>query len=151
MKNRINISLLLLSFALFVYQVCLLRIFSVADYYHFAFMIVSISLLGFGISGSFLYFFINRLNNPGLIFMIFSLGFSVSILLSYSVTNLIPFDSFKIAWELRQLWFLAVYYIFLVLPVFFGGSFIGYAFYRQEKPGGTYFYNNIGSAAGAGW
>ncbi|MCJ7471217.1 MAG: hypothetical protein MUP02_00170, partial [Actinobacteria bacterium] len=64
MKNRINITLLLLSFALFVYQVCLLRIFSVADYYHFALMIVSISLLGFGISGSFLYFFINRFKNP---------------------------------------------------------------------------------------
>ncbi len=149
MKNKINISLLLLSFALFVYQVCLLRIFSVADYYHFAFMIVSISLLGFGISGSFLYFFINRLKNPNLILIIFSFGFSVSILISFFVTNLIPFDSFKIAWELRQLWFLAVYYIFLVLPFFFGGSFIGYSFYRQEKPGTTYFYNNIGSAAGA--
>ncbi|MFC2159955.1 hypothetical protein ACFLQS_04495 [Actinomycetota bacterium] len=149
MKNRINISLLLLSFALFVYQVCLLRIFSVADYYHFAFMIVSISLLGFGISGSFLYFFINRLKNPDLILIIFAFGFSVSILISFFVTNLIPFDSFKIAWELRQLWFLAVYYIFLVLPFFFGGSFIGYSFYRQEKAGTTYFYNNIGSAAGA--
>jgi spermidine synthase len=149
MKNRINISLLLLSFALFVYQVCLLRIFSVADYYHFAFMIVSISLLGFGISGSFLYFFINRFKNQNLIFIIFGFGFSVSVLLSFFVTNLIPFDSFKIAWELRQLWFLAVYYLFLVLPFFFGGSFIGYAFYCQERPGVTYFYNNIGSAGGA--
>ncbi len=149
MKNKVNISLLLLSFALFVYQVCLLRIFSVADYYHFAFMIVSVSLLGFGISGSFLYFFINRFKNPDLILIIFAFGFSVSILISFFVTNLIPFDSFKIAWELRQLWFLAVYYIFLVLPFFFGGSFIGYAFYLQEKPGTTYFYNNIGSAAGA--
>jgi hypothetical protein len=149
MKNRINISLLLLSFALFVYQVCLLRIFSIADYYHFAFMIVSISLLGFGISGSFLYFFISRFKNTSLVFMIFGIGFSVSLLLSFFVTNIIPFDSFKIAWELRQLWFLAVYYIFLILPFFFGGSFIGYAFYCQEKPGITYFFNNIGSASGA--
>ena len=149
MKNKANISLLLISFSLFLYQVCLLRIFSIADYYHFAFMIVSISLLGFGISGSFLYFFINRLKSPDLILLVFSFGFSVSIILSFLVSNYIPFDSFKIAWETRQIFYLAVYYIFLVLPFFFGGSFIGYAFYRQKKPGVTYFYNLVGSAAGA--
>ena len=149
MKSKINISLLLISFSLFLYQVCLLRIFSIADYYHFAFMIVSISLLGFGISGSFLYFFIGKLKNPDLILLIFSFGFSVSIITSFLVSNFIPFDSFKIAWEIKQIFYLAIYYIFLVLPFFFGGSFIGYTFYRQEKPGLTYFYNLIGSAAGA--
>jgi len=149
MKNRIDISLLLISFSLFLYQVCLLRIFSIADYYHFAFMIVSISLLGFGISGSFLYFFIDRIRNPNLILLIFSFGFSVSIIISFLASNFIPFDSFKIAWEIKQIFYLAVYYVFLVLPFFFGGSFIGYAFYSQEKPGLTYFYNLIGSSAGA--
>ncbi|MBU4313738.1 MAG: hypothetical protein KJ821_02950 [Actinobacteria bacterium] len=149
MKSKIDISLLLISFSLFLYQVCLLRIFSIADYYHFAFMIVSISLLGFGISGSFLYFFIGKIKNPDLILLIFSFGFSVSIITSFLASNFIPFDSFKIAWEMKQIFYLAVYYIFLVLPFFFGGSFIGYAFYRQEKPGLTYFYNLIGSAAGA--
>ena len=102
MRNKINISLLLISFSLFLYQVCLLRIFSIADYYHFAFMIVSISLLGFGISGSFLYFFIGKLKNPDLILLIFSFGFSVSIITSFLVSNFIPFDSFKIAWEIRH-------------------------------------------------
>ncbi len=149
MRDKINISLLLVSFSLFLYQVCLLRIFSIADYYHFAFMIVSISLLGFGISGSFLYFFIERIKDTGLILLIFSFGFSVSIIISFLVSNMVPFDSFKIAWEIKQVFLLAVYYIFLVLPFFFGGSFIGYVLYRKEKPGLTYFYNLIGSAAGA--
>ena len=149
MKDKINISLLLVSFSLFLYQVCLLRIFSVADYYHFAFMIVSIALLGFGISGSFLYFFIGKIKDTNLIMLIFSFGFSVSIITSFLVSNLVPFDSFKIAWEIKQVFLLAVYYMFLVIPFFFGGSFIGYAFYRQKKPGLTYFYNLIGSAAGA--
>jgi len=112
-------------------------------------MIVSISLLGFGISGSFLYFFIDRIRNPNLILLIFSFGFSVSIIISFLASNFIPFDSFKIAWEIKQIFYLAVYYVFLVLPFFFGGSFIGYAFYSQEKPGLTYFYNLIGSSAGA--
>ena len=148
-KININISLFLISFSVFLYQVCLLRIISVSDYYHFAFLIVSIALLGFGISGSFLYFFIDRLKNPGLIRLFFAFGFSVSIFISFILINRIPFDSFKIAWEIRQIFYLAAYYFFLLLPFFFGGSFIGYILHTQKKPGITYFYNLIGSAAGA--
>src|SRR3972149_12338395 len=148
-KNRINISLFLISFSIFLYQVCLLRIISVSDYYHFAFLIVSVALLGFGISGSFLYFFINRLKNPNLIKPFFAFNFSISIFISFILINHIPFDSFKIAWEIRQVFYLAAYYFFLLLPFFFGGSFIGYIFHSQEKPGITYFYNLIGSALGA--
>jgi len=91
-RNKINISLFLISFSLFLYQVCLLRIISISDYYHFAFLIVSIALLGFGISGSFMYFFINRFKSQQLILLIFSFGFSVSIIASFIITNLIPPD-----------------------------------------------------------
>ena len=149
MRNKINISLFLISFSIFMYQVCLLRILSISDYYHFAFLIVSIALLGFGISGSFLYFFINKFKDPNFILLFFSFCFSISIVISFIAINLIPFDSFKIAWELRQIFYLAVYYLSLLLPFFFGGSFIGYIFFAQEKPGITYFYNLIGSAAGS--
>jgi len=148
-SNKINISLFLISFSLFLYQICLLRIISISDYYHFAFLIVSIALLGFGISGSFMYFFINRFKSQPLILLIFSLGFSISIIASFIITNLIPFDSFKIAWELKQIFYLAAYYLLLVTPFFFGGSFIGYVFFIKEKPGVTYFYNLIGSAIGS--
>jgi hypothetical protein len=149
MGKKINISLFLISFSIFLYQVCLLRILSVSDFYHFAFLIVSVALLGFGISGSFLYFFINKIKDKNLLYIIFSLGFSVSVILSFIAINLIPFDSFKIAWEMKQLFYLFVYYIFLISPFFFGGSFIGYVFYNLEKPSVTYFFNLIGSAAGA--
>ncbi|MBM3708141.1 MAG: hypothetical protein FJW69_07365, partial [Actinobacteria bacterium] len=148
-KYKINISLFLVSFSVFLYQICLLRIISIADYYHFAFLVVSIALLGFGISGSFLYFFTSKIKSGSLILLIFSYGFSVSIFLSYILINLIPFDSFKIAWEIRQVFYLFAYYFFLLLPFFFGGSFIGFVLYMEEKPQITYFYNLIGSAAGS--
>ena len=148
-KISTNISLFLISFSIFLYQVCLLRIISITDYYHFAFLIVSIALLGFGISGSFLYYFIQRIKDRNLILLIFSFAFAASVFISYVMINLIPFDSFKIAWELKQVFYLFAYYFFLLLPFFFGGSFIGYIFYCEEKPQVTYFYNLIGSAAGA--
>ncbi|OQA20763.1 MAG: spermidine synthase [Actinobacteria bacterium ADurb.Bin346] len=148
-RNRINISLLLISFSIFLYQVCLLRIISIADYYHFAFLIVSVALLGFGISGSFLYFFTSKIKNPGLIRLIFAFGFSITVFLSFVLINRIPFDSFRIMWEIKQVFYLLAYYFFLLLPFFFGGSFIGYVLQSNERPGVIYFYNLIGSALGA--
>ena len=149
MKTKINISLFLISFGVFIYQVSLLRILSVADFYHFAFLIVSIALLGFGISGSFLPFFVNRIKSERLLYIIFSLGFSISAVVSFLAINFIPFDSFKIAWETRQLLYLFIYYLFLILPFFFGGCFVGYVFYGEQKPQTTYFFNLTGSSLGA--
>jgi len=149
MKIRINISLFLISFSVFVYQVCLLRVLSVADFYHFAFLIVSIALLGFGISGSFLPFFVNRIKDKTLLYLLFSFCFSVSVVASFVVINLIPFDSFKIAWEMRQLFYLLVYYLFLIFPFFFGGCFVGYVFYGKQRAQITYFFNLTGSSLGA--
>ncbi|MHB1443005.1 MAG: spermidine synthase family protein [Candidatus Humimicrobiaceae bacterium] len=146
---KTNTSLFLVSVSVFLYQVCLLRIISISDYYHFAFLIISVALLGFGISGSFLYFFIDKIKDQQFIKLIFTFGFSVSIILSFILINLIPFDSFRIAWEIRQVFYLAVYYLSLLLPFFFAGSFIGYIFYIKEKPGITYFYNLTGSASGS--
>ena len=50
--RRILLSLLLLSTATLTFEIDLTRLFSVAQFYHFAFMIVSIALLGYGASGT---------------------------------------------------------------------------------------------------
>jgi len=149
LKPGTNVALLLISFSVFLYQVCLLRIISISDYYHFAFLVISIALLGFGISGSFLYFFTDRIKNHDLLLLVFSFLFTVSIFVSFLLINFIPFDSFRIAWELKQVFYLFAYYFSLLLPFFFGGSFIGYIFYEDKNPRLTYFFNLMGSAAGA--
>ena len=55
----IRASLFLLSIATLVFEINLTRLFSVAQFYHFSFMIVSLALLGFGASGTFLAIFPN--------------------------------------------------------------------------------------------
>ena len=57
----VYLGILLLSAATLLFEITLTRVFSVAQWYHFAFMVVSLALLGFGASGSFLSLF------PGLI------------------------------------------------------------------------------------
>ena len=50
--RAIRSSLFLISAATLTFEITLTRLFSVAQFYHFAFMIVSIALLGFGASGT---------------------------------------------------------------------------------------------------
>jgi len=44
----IYFGILLLSAATLLFEITLTRVFSVAQWYHFAFMVVSLALLGFG-------------------------------------------------------------------------------------------------------
>ncbi|MCD6406641.1 hypothetical protein J7L81_02055 [Candidatus Aerophobetes bacterium] len=53
----------LISLSLLSYEIVLMRIFSITSWSHFAYMIISIALLGFGASGSFLFLFREKIKN----------------------------------------------------------------------------------------
>ena len=44
----------LISAAILAYEVLLARLFSIIQWYHFAYMVISIALLGYGASGTFM-------------------------------------------------------------------------------------------------
>ena len=140
----------LLSMAGLCLEITLTRIFSLAQWYHFAFMAVSIALLGFGASGSFLSIFPNLAKrNLTRLLATLSAFLSLGILASYLNINYIPFDSYRIAWDREQILFLAIYYLFLTLPFFFGGLAIGALLAaRPELAGKIYSFNLAGSALG---
>lgn len=140
----------LLSMASLSLEITLTRIFSLAQWYHFAFMAVSIALLGFGASGSFLSLFPhlakrNLSGLPATLAVLMALG----ILASYLAANYIPFDSYRIAWEREQILFMALYYLFLTLPFFFTGLTIAVLLATQPGLAGQiYSFNLAGSALG---
>ena len=144
------ISLFLLSAATLAFELNLTRLFSVAQFYHFAFMIVSIALLGLGTSGTALAIFPALLNaRPEK--RLGQLGFAtgISILTAYMLTNWLPFDSFSIAWDRRQVWILILHYIALAAPFFFSGMALGFLLaISPQTAGKTYAINLLGSAAG---
>jgi spermidine synthase len=140
----------LLSAATIVFEIALTRVFSVAQWYHFAFMTVSLALLGLGASGSFLSLF------PGLakrelrsLLSTSCLLCAVSILGGYLVSNHVPFDSYQVVYDRRQLVYLAIYFLSLSVPFFFGGlavaALLGAA---PERAGKAYFANLMGSGVG---
>jgi len=146
----ICLGILLLSAATLLFEITLTRVFSVAQWYHFAFMVVSLALLGFGASGSFLSLFprliMKRL--PRLLAVCAAL-FSLTCIGSYLILNSIPFDSYRLAWENRQLLYLVVYYLSLAIPFFFTGLALGAALSNMPSQAGKlYGFNMVGSGLG---
>lgn len=138
------------SAATLTFEIALTRIFSVAQGYHFAFMAVSLALLGFGASGTALAVFpkLLRRDLPSSLFT-YSLLFSLSLPACYLISNYIPFDSYQIAWDRRQILYLAIYYLSLAFPFFLAGLTIGAPLallVGQESR--IYFFNLAGSALG---
>lgn len=148
--RAIRLSLFLLSAAMLAFQINLTRLFSVAQFYHFAFMIVSIALLGFGASGTILAIFpdLGR-RQPQKSLGWLSLATCASFLAAFLLTNWLPFDSFSIAWDRKQVWILILHYIALATPFFFTGMAIGLLLATfPETTEKTYATNLLGSAAG---
>lgn len=144
------LSLFLLSAGTLTFEINLTRLFSVAQFYHFAFMIVSIALLGFGASGTALAVFpalqrgepIQRLSQ-------LTFATAISILIAYLLTNWLPFDSFSIAWDPRQVWILVLHYVALAAPFFFSGMALGFLLSLFPQAAGvTYAVNLFGAATG---
>ena len=109
--------------AALMFEIALTRIFAVTQFYHFAFMAVSLALLGYGASGSILAVF------PALArrryWAVYAFAQSLATLAAYLLSNALPFDSYSIAWDARQVVYLALSYAALVTPFFFAGLVMG--------------------------
>ncbi len=151
MTRRLYLALFLLSTATLTFELHLSRLFSVAQFYHFAFLIVSIALLGFGASGTALAVFptLTHTSRPHHRLGMLSLMAGLAISTSYLLTNWLPFDSFSIAWDRRQIAVLVIHYLALALPFFISGMAVGWLLSAfPEAAGRTYAANLIGSATG---
>jgi spermidine synthase len=147
--TSVYLSLLLLSAATLAFEVALTRVFALAQGHHFAFMAVSLALLGAGASGTFL-----SLRSPsgqGLRRWLAAsaLLFTLTVPASYLAVNALPFDAYRIAWERVQLLWLALYYLALTAPFFFSGLAVGTALVvRPEEAPRVYGANLFGSGLG---
>ena len=148
MLRRTGLSVAALAAAALLLESALTRLLAVAQYYHFAFLVVSLALLGFGASGAFLSLRKSQAPSPH-IYRLAGAGFATSTLLAYAAVNWLPFDSYTIAWERRQLLYFALYYLVLALPFFCSGVGIGAGLAIGGGRGHlVYAANLLGSALG---
>jgi len=144
-------ALFLISSALIAHEIALTRLFSITQWHHFAYMVISVALLGFGASGTFISLFrVFVLARFRKVYTVSAWLYATSIILSYLVTHDIPFDPFLIVWDPHQSLYLfgycaALFVPFLLAAVCIGGSFVRYAGSVNK----VYFANMAGSGFGA--
>jgi SAM-dependent methyltransferase len=148
--HRIVITIGLLSAATLIFETALTRFLAVAQFYHFAFLVVSLALLGFGASGTLLSIFPRIKDEPlDRILSRVGIGFVISIWITYMVVNWLPFDSYSIAWERKQILYFLLYYFFISLPFLVSGLGLGTALaVIDQKHNYIYAANLVGSGLG---
>ncbi len=136
------------------FEISLTRGFAVAQFYHFAFLSVSLALLGLGASGSALTALPGLGRGGPRRWAGYSAAQALTTLGAYLLTNVLPFDSFAIAWDPRQVLYLVVYYLALAVPFFFAGLIVASLLAGADQPDRVpshriYGASLAGSGAGA--
>ncbi len=144
--NKLYYGIFLISLATLALEISSIRLLSISQFYHFAFMVVSIALFGIAASGT--YLSIKKIKSKNILFNS-SLLFSLSTIIGFFILNKLSFDPYKAMLNFFEIFKLLFYYILLGLPFFFFGIIIAYSFSKNQKNSGKiYFYNMFGSALG---
>lgn len=115
----------LLSASALAYEVLLMRLFSIIQWHHFAYMIISLALLGYGASGTFLALTQARLLANYRLALLANLAlFGLSALPVFLLAQRVPFNPQELLWSWRQPLWLMLVYLLLSLPLFFAANAI---------------------------
>ena len=108
-----------LSAAALAYEVLLLRLFAIVQWHHFAYLAISVALLGIGAAGTFVTLGRRRLVAlfPSS-FVVAAAGFAVAAVACFAAAERVPFNALEIAWNPGELLGLTVIYLLLFIPFF---------------------------------
>lgn len=128
------LSISIISMTALAYEILLMRLFTIIQWHHFAYMIISLALLGYGASGTFLVLFRKYLLSRFVsIYLCNLVLFGTSTLLCYLVSQRIQFNIEEILWDPNQVLRLIAIYILLALPFFFVANAIGLSLICFQK------------------
>ncbi len=151
MEKRGLISVFLVSMAVLGAQLGVIRYMSVASWSNFAGLIISIALLGFGLSGTILTVLRERIERRLQDWLFWSAAaFIIAAGYVLQFARLIPFIPQSLHQDGTQVLYLALYYFLFFVPFFFGALFINLSFLRMKTGiNRMYLYNLMGSGIGA--
>ena len=150
--NRNHLSLALVSAALLAFQIALLQILATSQWHHFAYLVISIALLGFGAAGTLLaltrrWMIARQAQLLPLLLCCCAVTLAGSLAITQSLFG--GFDSFLLFVDIGEVLKLSAVAILLMLPFACGALTIGLIFTLEtERIGSYYFANMFGSGLG---
>src|SRR5438477_9474394 len=135
-----RISIFLITLSGLILEVGLTRIYSASIWYHFAFVAISVALLGWGLGGFTVHLLKQRVR----------LSMDTAALVTLLYAGAIPLCLWLLARFPFEMERLPLYFLAPLLPFFLAGMALSIVFDIQRAVAGSlYFYDLIGAALGA--
>ena len=151
------LSVALVSAAALACEVLLTRLLAIVHWHHFAYLVISLALLGFGASGAFLSLAGSWCTARfRACWVANAAGFGFGAPLCFALAQALPFNALEVAWSARQWGWLALLFLCLALPFFAAANCIALSFLRyRERIAAVYAADLAGAGLGAagviGW
>ncbi len=149
---RVHLAIALISAALIALQLALMQLFALVQWHHYAWLVISIALLGFGASGSiFALLRVRMLAIRPILFPVLATLCAASIPLCTwaALDSSAGFDPFLLFTEPARAWQLLLTCLLLFLPFVPGALILVLAFAAwPQRMGALYLSNLAGSGAG---
>ena len=128
-----------------------MRLFSIIQWHHFAYMMISLALLGYGVSGAFLMLLQRPLLQRFASSYIINLAlFGICSVGCFLLAQHIPFNAEEVLWDPRQTVWLLCTYLLLAVPFFFAANAIGLALiYYRARLSRIYAADLLGAGLGS--
>jgi hypothetical protein len=145
------IAVALISAAALAYEIVLMRLFSIILWHHFAYMIISLALLGYGASGALLSLAQSAVQQRfAPLFCAAAAAFGVSAVACFVLAQRVPFNPLEILWDPRQIAYLLAVYLLLALPFLCAGACVCMALARwRGQVSRIYSFDILGAGAGS--
>ncbi|MDP2694588.1 MAG: SAM-dependent methyltransferase, partial [Gallionella sp.] len=145
------IAISLLSACVLAYEVLLTRLFSIVLWHHFAYMIISAAMLGYGASGTALTLLKEKIApHFGAVYVMAAVVLAVLMPAAFLLAQQVPFNPLELLWDNTQPAKLLAVYLLMMLPFFCGGLGIGLVFSHFGKQASRiYAFDILGAGAGS--
>ena len=144
-------SIALLSASAIAYEILLVRLFSIIQWHHYAYMVISLALVGYGASGTFLALFRQTLMRRFELALIVNITlFALSTVVCFLIAQLVPFNPDEMGFDYLQWLNLITMYLVLAVPFFFAANAIGLSLaYSRSRLSRVYAADLIGAGLGS--
>src|SRR5512145_1535157 len=145
------IAIAMLSASVLAYEVLLTRLFSIVLWHHFAYMIISAAMLGYGTSGTALTLFKEKIAaHFGAAYVAAAAALAILMPAAFLLAQQVPFNPLELLWDGTQPLKLLAVYLLMMLPFFCGGFGIGLVFAHFGKLASRiYACDILGAGAGS--
>lgn len=145
------VSISLISAAILSYETLLVHLLSIIQPHHFSTLVISLAMLGLGLSGTL------TTVGSGLLLRHYLTLYPLTLLLCgcsmiacFFIMQSLPLNGEELFWDISQTFIIGTALLLLVIPFFLGGAAISMTFIRFRRQSGTiYGWDLCGAGVGA--